>query len=83
MEIVLQWIDELDDLICALAFLSFRARFSCLQLGLAVAVSLKLIPAMTLNLMLLFAGIALACVAVWSAALGASLFLGARSPART
>ena len=83
MEIVLLWLDELDDLICSLAFLSFRARFGCLQLGLLVALSLKVIPAMTLALMLLLGGIALACVALWSAALGASLMMHARAPALT
>jgi len=80
MEIVLQWIDELDDLICALACISFRARFSCLQLGLLTALTIKFASAIADHLALMLGGVALACVVFWSAALLANVIVGDRSP---
>jgi len=40
LEVLLLWLDELDDVVFVLASLSHRMRHRCLQVGLAAALSL-------------------------------------------
>jgi hypothetical protein len=71
MEIVLLWIDDLDDLVYAAAFILIRTRRFCLQLGLAAALILQTaaVSAVIAHHAFLLAGTAAACVAAWSLAL--------------
>ena len=43
MEIVAQWLDDLDDVVCALPLLWERLRRTLLRVGLAAAISLPLV----------------------------------------
>lgn len=71
MEIVLLWIDDLDDLVHAAGFILIRARRWCLQLGLVAALILQLAtsPLLASGLAVYLAGAAAACVAAWGLAL--------------
>ena len=40
MEVLLLWLDELDDVVFVLASLSYRLRQRCLQIGLTAALTL-------------------------------------------
>ena len=75
MEVVLLWLDDLDDLVFVLAAVWTRLRRSCLQVGLSAAF---LLAACELSMTAAvwspaLAGIAGSSVALWSA--GALLFL--------
>jgi hypothetical protein len=74
MEIVLLWIDDLDDLIHAAAFILIRTRRLCLQLGLAAALILQVASSLAMvgGLAAYLAGAAAAGVAAWSLALAAN-----------
>jgi hypothetical protein len=78
MEIVLLWLDDLDDFVCALVALWAGMRRLCLQVGLLAACSLAACEAsMTAAAWLpMLAGVAAASVALWLA--GAPLVLLAR-----
>lgn len=67
MEIVLQWVDDLEDLLFAAALASERLRHTLLQVGLLAALALvaaSLLPAGYVE-PVLAAGVALASVAAW------------------
>jgi hypothetical protein len=78
MEVVLLWLDDLDDSVFVLVALWTRLRGFCLQVGLTAAFLLAgcelSVTAVTWSPAL--AGIAGACVALWTA--GALLFVVAR-----
>jgi hypothetical protein len=84
MEVVLQWIDDLDDLVHATAFILIRTRKLCLQLGLAAALILQLGSVWTIIAQhaFLLAGFAAACVAAWTLALAAYNLAGIRTNSR-
>jgi hypothetical protein len=77
MEILLLWLDELDDLAAAALHCWHRFRSACLVAGLAAALALcgdrlgieLAVPA------LLLANIAIACVVVWTAMTTITLML--------
>jgi hypothetical protein len=78
MEVVLLWLDDLDDLVFVLVSLWARLRRFCLQVGLSAAF---LLAASELSVTAdvwspALAGVAGSSVAVWAA--GALLFLVAR-----
>jgi hypothetical protein len=85
MEIVLLWIDDLDDLIHAAAFILIRTRRLCLQVGLAAALILQLATSTTSvdGLAAYLAGAAAACVTAWSLALAADWLVLNRAELRT
>jgi hypothetical protein len=78
MEVVLLWLDDLDDLVFAAVAFWARLRRLCLQIGLFAAVTLAgcELWAMAAEWSLALAGIAACSVAVWMA--GALLVLLAR-----
>lgn len=63
VEITAQWLDEVEDLVFAVALLWEPMRRILLQIGLVAAITLHFYYAPIL------AGVALACVAVWCLAL--------------
>jgi hypothetical protein len=67
MEIVLLWLDELDDLVFAGFSLWARLRRSCLAIGLASAISLHVLPHFGLlsDQVLSLLYVALASIAGW------------------
>ncbi|HEX5420555.1 MAG TPA: hypothetical protein VFY39_11190 [Gammaproteobacteria bacterium] len=72
MEIVLQWLDDLDDLVFLSALASERGR--CSLLGVGLSASAAAILAAELNwLPVLLACVALGTVAIWSAGAAAVL----------
>lgn len=85
MEIVLLWIDDLDDLIHAAAFILIRMRRICLQVGLVAALILQVVTSYVVaaGLAAYLAGAAAACVAAWSLALVADRLVAERGRLRT
>lgn len=81
MEIVLQWIDDLDDLAHAAAFILVRMRRLCLQIGLGAALILQLVATRPGDGSYAFylAGAASASVATWGLALLADRFVHSRN----
>lgn len=73
MELVLLWIDELDDLVYAAAFILVRTRCLCLKLGLAAALALELAMSSPVfaDYADYLAGTAAVCVLAWALALAA------------
>ena len=80
MEIVLQWIDDLDDLVHAAAFILIRLRSLCLQIGLGAALILQIVAAQpgVTSAVFYLAGAASACVTTWALALLADRLIHAR-----
>ena len=68
MEVVLQWLDELDDLVFAGLLCAERVRPSCLAVGLAAA--LLLLGATLRNaspgILLMLANVSVASIVAWS-----------------
>ena len=64
MEVVLLWLDELDDFVFGLALLWERLRRIVLQIGFGAALVVQFSPP-PIAYDLIFAGIALASVVVW------------------
>ncbi len=79
MEVVLQWLDELDDLVYVCALASERARRAILILGLTAAATSVAAEAVTAWFVLV--AVALGSVGVWGASAAAAL--GARELARS
>lgn len=75
MEIILQWLDEIDDLFCAGFFLWHRLCRSSLALGLVAAMGLPLFGPASLGVLWLAALSATAFVSViaWSVAFVATV----------
>jgi hypothetical protein len=73
MEVVLLWLDDLDDVLFSAALVSERLRRLVLQIGLAAALALagSELSAVATHWWPAFAGLAAASVAAWS--LGAML----------
>ena len=72
MEVIVQWLDDLEDLIFALPLAWERLRAWCLQIGLAAAL---ILAAIQLSRVLTawaptFAGAALLSVGIWAVGLG-------------
>lgn len=68
MEFLLQWLDELDDLVSAALLCWHRVRLICLVAGLAAALLVcgdRLVVGLALP-DLVFVNIAAACVVTWS-----------------
>ncbi len=67
MEVVLLWLDDLDDLLFSAALAWERLRKVCLQIGLFAAFTLAVCELYLASLAWapIFAGVALACVGVW------------------
>lgn len=82
MEIVLQWLDEIEDTVFTVALVWETLRRALLQIGLCAAVALQftLSAAYALAYAKLLAGVALSSVLVWIASLVVSQL--ARSLAR-
>jgi hypothetical protein len=67
MEIVLLWLDDLDDLLFSLALLWERVRRVLLQIGLGAAFGLIGVDALAIGTRFApgFASVAASCVAAW------------------
>lgn len=67
MEVLLLWIDELDDAVFVLASLSHRLRYRCLQIGLTSALMLVAVELVVVapRWASAFASLAGASVALW------------------
>jgi len=84
MEIVLLWLDELDDLLFAALAVAERLRRACLRVGLGAALALALSELAVLEpgWDAAFAGTAAASVGLWFTVLiGARLAAEVQSPA--
>lgn len=85
MEVVLQWLDELDDLFFAGFSIWGRLRGFCLALALAAAVALHILRKLALpsDAALTLLSVSLAALAAWGAVATLSLLAerGARSVA--
>jgi hypothetical protein len=64
MEVILLWLDDLDDLVFGLALLSEPLRRFVLRIGFGAALAIQLSPA-TIAFDGILAGIAFASVLVW------------------
>jgi hypothetical protein len=69
MEIVAQWLDDLDDLILAMPVVLERLRWRCLQVGVLAAVILAgmALAGCFLTLMPALASVAMTSVVLWAA----------------
>lgn len=69
MEVLIQWLDELDDLLLGLALVRHRLRRPLLGLGLVASLLVLMPGAADLPWRLALSATALASVAFWSVAL--------------
>lgn len=78
MEVVLLWLDDLDDLVFAAALVWEPLRILCLQIGLLAALTLVAceLSVTAADWSTMFAGVATSSVAIWF--LGALLMIAAR-----
>jgi len=72
VEIIAQWLDDLDDLACALPLLWERARRGMLRIALAAAISLPLVQLLVSRWAPTLAALALLIVVAWLLALAGS-----------
>jgi hypothetical protein len=68
MEVILLWLDELDDFVFGLALLWEGVRWTVLQIGFGAALVIQFSPP-PIAYDVVFAGIAFASVVVWLVAL--------------
>jgi flagellar biosynthesis protein FliQ len=76
MEIVAQWLDDLDDLVLALPLILERLRWRCLQVGVLAAVILAgtALAGRFLTLMPALVSVAMTSVLLWAAGFIATEF---------
>jgi hypothetical protein len=72
VEIIAQWLDDLDDLVCALPLLWERVRRGMLRFALAAAISLPLVEYLASRWAITLAAMALLIVVAWLLALAGS-----------
>jgi hypothetical protein len=72
VEIIMQWLDDLDDLVVAIVHMVERLRWPCLQIGFSAACGLVVVSLAQASLawVSVLTWVALASLALWAAGIG-------------